>query len=108
LNVARNGFDDLHLGLPLVNRLVHEGVSLSAQCQACAERDVCGGASLTTRYAKANGFDNPSVWCADMLELIAHIRARVQPELGELMFPETVCQQETDLPIPAVAATGSF
>jgi uncharacterized protein len=108
LNVARNGFDDLHLGLPLVNRLVHEGVSLSAQCQACAERDVCGGASLTTRYAKANCFDNPSVWCADMLELIAHIRARVQPELGELMFPETVCQQETDLPIPAVAATGSF
>ena len=107
LNVARHGFDDLHLGLPLVNHLVHEGLSLSAQCQACAERDVCGGGAVTTRYAKANGFDNPSVWCADMLELIAHIRARVGPALGERAFPETVCQVETDLPIPA-AATGSF
>jgi len=107
LNVARNGFDDLHLGLPLVNRLVHEGLSLSAQCQACAERDVCGGGAVTTRYAKANGFDNPSVWCADMLELVAHIRARVGSELGQRTFPETVCQVETGLQIPA-AATGRF
>jgi len=98
LNVARHGFDDLHLGLPLVNHLVHEGLSLSAQCQACPERDVCGGGAVTTRYAKANGFDNPSVWCADMLALIGHIRARA--------FPETVWQVETDLPIPAAA--GSF
>ena len=107
LNVARHGFDDLHLGLPLVNRLVHEGLSLSAQCQACAERDVCGGGAVTTRYAKANGFDNPSVWCADMLELIGHIRARVGLGLGEQAFPETVCQVETDFLIPA-AATGPF
>jgi uncharacterized protein len=107
LNVARNGFDDLHLGLPLVNRLVHEGLSLSAQCQACAERDVCGGGAVTTRYAKANGFDNPSVWCADMLELIAHIRARVGSALGERTFPETICQVETGVQIPA-AATGRF
>jgi len=106
LNVARHGFDDLHLGLPLVNRLVHEGLSLSAQCQACPERDVCGGGAVSTRYAKANGFDNPSVWCADMLELIGHIRARVGLGLGERALPETVCQVETDLPMPA--ATASF
>ena len=108
LNVAQHGFDDLHLGLPLVNRLVHEGLSLSAQCQACPERDVCGGGAVTTRYAKANGFDNPSVWCADMLELIGHIRARVQPALSEWASPETVCQKGTDLPMPAAVATGSF
>ena len=106
LNVARHGFDDLHLGLPLVNRLVHEGLSLSAQCQACAERDVCGGGAVSTRYAKAKGFDNPSVWCADMLELIGHIRARIGPGLGERALPETVCQVETDLSMPV--ATGSF
>lgn len=105
LNVARHGFDDLHLGLPLVNRLVHEGLSLSPQCQACAERDVCGGGAVSTRYAKANGFDNPSVWCADMLELIGHIRARVGPGLSERALPETVCQVETDLPMPAAIAS---
>lgn len=107
LNVARHGLDDLHLGLPLVNRLVHEGLPLSAQCRACPERDVCGGGAVTTRYAKVNGFDNPSVWCGDMLELLAHIRARVRARLGEQALPETVCQQETGVPIPA-AATVSF
>jgi uncharacterized protein len=77
LNVLRNGFDDLHLGLPVVYQLVHQGVPLSPACQACSERDVCGGGYLPHRYSRANGFDNPSVWCADILKLLAHIRHRV-------------------------------
>src|SRR6185503_17744608 len=34
----------------------------------------------------------------DMLKLIAHIRARLQPALGERAFPETVCQQQNGSP----------
>lgn len=77
LNVFQHGFDELHLGLPLVHRLVHEGIPLSATCQACPERSICGGGTLPHRYARANGFDNPSVWCADIQRLIAHIRRRL-------------------------------
>ncbi|HVG38600.1 MAG TPA: hypothetical protein VM870_04895 [Pyrinomonadaceae bacterium] len=77
LNVLRNGFDDLHLGLPLVHQLIHQGVPLPAACQICPEKDVCGGGYLPHRYARANGFDNPSVWCADILKLITHIRRRI-------------------------------
>lgn len=78
LNVSQHGFNDLHLGLPLVHRLVSEGVPLSSKCQACPERDVCGGGGVPHRYAKANGFDNPSIWCEDLLKLITHIRSQVQ------------------------------
>lgn len=78
LNVSQHGFDDLHLGLPLVYRLVHEGIPLSNQCHTCPERDVCGGGSVPNRYARANGFDNPSVWCEDLLKLLAHIRSQIQ------------------------------
>jgi uncharacterized protein len=77
LNVQRNGFDELHLGQPLLHRIVHEGMPLSALCQACRERDVCGGGYLPHRYARATGFDNPSVWCADILKLLTHIRSRI-------------------------------
>jgi uncharacterized protein len=82
LNVLRSDFDDLRLGLPLVHQAVHEGFPLASQCRSCPERKVCGGGYLPHRYARANGFDNPSVWCADILKLLGHLRAYLaaQPE----------------------------
>jgi uncharacterized protein len=71
LNVFEHGLDDLHLGLPFVHRLVHEGMPLSATCQACPENRICGGGYLPHRYASKNGFDNPSVWCKDILKLLS-------------------------------------
>jgi uncharacterized protein len=78
LNVFQHGFDDLALGLPLLYNVVHKQMPLSPKCRACRERDVCGGGYLPHRYSKANGFDNPSVWCPDLLRLINHIRGHVE------------------------------
>lgn len=80
LNVLDNSFDDLRLGLPLVHKAVHEGMPLPSTCQKCPERKVCGGGYLPHRYSRARGFDNPSVWCADILKLFGHIRNQI----GEL------------------------
>ncbi len=77
LNVFDHSFEDLSKGLPLLHRVIHEGIPLSKTCQTCRERDICGGGYLPHRYSKANGFDNPSVWCADILKLTAHIRSRI-------------------------------
>jgi uncharacterized protein len=77
LDIFSHGFDDLAHGIPLVHRLVNEGLPLSPTCQACHERSVCGGGYLPHRYSRANGFDNPSVWCADILTLVTHIRNSV-------------------------------
>ena len=76
LDVHRHGFDDLGLGLPLVHRAVHEGFPLPVACRACAEREICAGGYLPHRYSRARGFDNRSVWCADILALLAHVRRR--------------------------------
>jgi uncharacterized protein len=76
LNVFEHGFDDFSRGRPFVHRLLYEGVPLAAQCRACPESATCGGGYLPHRYARANGFDNPSVWCKDILKLLAHIRRR--------------------------------
>ncbi len=56
---------------------VMNGMPLPMGCRACPERETCGGGYLPTRYSRERGFDNPSVWCADLLALFAHIRTRM-------------------------------
>ena len=46
-------------------------------CLACQELGVCGGGTPVHRWRDDNGYDNPSVYCADQLLLIGHIRNRL-------------------------------
>lgn len=79
LNVLRHGFDQLNEGNPLLFQLVNEGMPLCEQCQACPERNTCGGGAVPHRYSRANGFMNPSVWCEDMLKFLDHVRQAISP-----------------------------
>lgn len=54
---------------------------LSQTCQRCPVVSVCGGGYYPHRYSKSNGFDNPSVYCADLLRLIVHVRRQVAEDL---------------------------
>jgi uncharacterized protein len=82
LNLFEYGFDDLHKGLPLLHRVVHEGMPMCATCNACRERDTCSGGYLPHRYSSINGFDNPSIWCEDLLTLFAHVRNYIDTKAG--------------------------
>ena len=77
LNVSRNGFDDFTKAEPFVRQCLGSGIPLSATCVQCPQCAICGGGYLPHRYSSLNGFDNPSVWCADILAMLSHIRARV-------------------------------
>lgn len=62
----------------------HDGVAarqgglagLSATCRACPVVDSCGGGLFAHRYRTGSGFDNPSVFCADLKKLIEHVERR--------------------------------
>jgi uncharacterized protein len=43
-------------------------------CLSCPELRVCGGGMTLHRWRDDNGYDNPSVYCADQTLLIDHIR----------------------------------
>ncbi|GAB4022748.1 radical SAM protein [Spirosoma koreense] len=83
----------------LVDALSHELMALhrnshqqlSSTCQKCPIVAVCGGGFLAHRYSQINGFDNPSVYCRDLLRLITHIQNKVCAFL-----PAELCQ-EADL-----------
>lgn len=81
LNVDGADFSELARTSPF-HATIMDGLPLPTGCRACPERETCAGGQLPNRYSKARGFDNPSVWCADLLALFRHARMRlgVSPE----------------------------
>jgi uncharacterized protein len=74
-SVFSHSFDAL-LALPTVPEY---GVGrLSRECRACPVVDVCGGGIRAHRHGRGAGFDNPSVYCADLVYLIGHVDARMR------------------------------
>lgn len=75
---------------PLDAALRHPGVvarqigieGLSPTCRSCSIRDVCGGGFFIHRYRAGSGFLNPTVYCPDMMRIIAHVRTRVAKDLA--------------------------
>ncbi|MEU4156496.1 FxsB family cyclophane-forming radical SAM/SPASM peptide maturase [Actinoplanes sp. NPDC026670] len=55
--------------------------ALAPACRACPVQQICGGGHYVHRYRAGAGFRNPSVYCADMLQLIGHIHTRVTADL---------------------------
>ncbi|MGW1491102.1 FxsB family cyclophane-forming radical SAM/SPASM peptide maturase [Streptomyces sp. NPDC002402] len=49
---------------------------LGEQCRSCPVVTSCGGGLYAHRYRTGSGFDNPSVFCPDLMELITNIRSR--------------------------------
>jgi uncharacterized protein len=87
LNVLHHGFDDLELGLPLVHKTIRGGFPLPTECGLCPERQICAGGYLPHRYSRKNGFDNPSVWCRDILKILAKMRAYLQADGLPMVAP---------------------
>jgi uncharacterized protein len=54
-----------------------EGVAPPEGCRRCPEVDTCAGGHLSHRYSRERLFDNPSVWCEDLLRLLGHLRERL-------------------------------
>jgi uncharacterized protein len=81
-HVTRDSFATVLL-LPSIAARQIGGRALSARCGACEIQRICGGGLYAHRYRTGSGFANPSVYCDDLLRLIAHIRTVVARDLGD-------------------------
>lgn len=59
------------------------GQPTPSACQNCVESRTCAGGHLPHRYSRLNGFDNPSVWCGDLLKLFRHVRSELDVDHAE-------------------------
>jgi uncharacterized protein len=83
LNVLEHDFHAIREASALHSAVMFDGVELPTACRSCRERETCAGGYLPHRHSLSNGFDNPSVWCADILELFDHIRISLGVSVDE-------------------------
>jgi uncharacterized protein len=60
--------------LPVITARQHGLAGLSATCRACPVVTSCGGGLYAHRFRTGSGFDNPSVYCGDLMKIITHVR----------------------------------
>lgn len=78
LNVIDNDIIEICDSDNLHARYIFEPTTLPDDCRTCQERDTCGGGYLPHRWSSSRLFNNPSVWCQDLLKLFNHIRHRLE------------------------------
>jgi uncharacterized protein len=76
LNVQRDELDAI-FETDLARKVQLRGQYLCPTCERCELKRVCGGGHLPNRYSAQNQFDNPSVFCPDLIHLISHIQRAV-------------------------------
>lgn len=82
MHVATHSFDDARQHNMVVAR--QSGlVALPETCVRCPIVKTCGGGYFPHRYSARTGFANPSVYCADLFELITHIRRTLRRTLRQ-------------------------
>jgi uncharacterized protein len=82
LHVRSDSFDRA-LTLPgVIARQIGER-ALCDICTECPIYRVCGAGLYAHRYRAENGFDNPSVYCADLQRLIYHVRRVAQAQVDD-------------------------
>lgn len=83
LNVLTSDFAEILDTEAMHKKAIFQGMELPSGCRTCPERDTCAGGYLPHRFSQARGFDNPSVWCADLLKLFTHLRNRLGVSVDE-------------------------
>jgi len=86
-NVFENDFNTVAADFAVRNR--QSGAeTLCQKCKDCPVVNICGGGYLPHRYSVERGFDNPSIYSADLEKLIRHIHAVVFNQLENIQFKE--------------------
>lgn len=94
ININTNSFDDVFDNV-LAEIYYNSGKYLAKKCLACPINEICGGGYLPHRYSSINGFNNPSVYCSDLLKLITHLQNRIVDSLPEKIKIETGIEKLT-------------
>jgi uncharacterized protein len=85
LDIAASSFDDVLYHPTTVARQIG-AEALSEECRACPVQEICGGGLYPHRYREGDGFRNPSVYCADLLQVIRHVRRQLTCDLSRLCW----------------------
>lgn len=94
LNINSNAIDEI-ASSDLIDVYYNSGKYLPEKCLACPVGDICGGGYLPHRYSAEKGFNNPSVYCNDLLKIITHIQNTIIDAMPEQFIKDTGLEKLT-------------
>lgn len=95
MNINTHDFKDI-IQLPLGKLYFEDSTEkLCSKCLECPVVSVCKGGRLVHRHKKENGFNNPSVYCEDMIMLISHIQNKMM-ELVPSMYDDSISKMNPE------------
>lgn len=97
-NIASAALDDA-FEHPLIKLYYKSNERLCKTCRQCLLKRVCSGGYLPHRYREENGFDNPSIYCRDLMKLITEIQNWVCANI-----PDDLRDQQGLVPLSYVEA----
>jgi uncharacterized protein len=93
---------------PLWREVLRSSLYLPETCRGCDYHRVCGGGHIGTRWSRERRFDNPSVYCEDIQEILAHVWSRMLADIElavdrrhELPLAELLSAREVGVPARA-------
>jgi len=94
MNVLTNEFDEA-LETPLASMYYDSHHILCEKCKRCPINNICGSGFLPHRYSTENGFNNPSVYCNDLIKIITHIQNNLVDYLPDDIILESGIEKIT-------------
>jgi len=88
-HVNNNDFDEMYSNSELAKLYYNAHHNLNEKCMSCPLEEICGGGFLGHRYSLENEFDNPSVYCKEIVKIISHIQNRIMESLPSEVLLET-------------------
>ena len=80
LSVFNNKLNDITAD-PIWLKLYFESSDTPRECRTCRHKNSCGGGNVVERWSSANGFDNKSVYCSDLMKIYDHVGERILEHL---------------------------
>jgi uncharacterized protein len=80
MNIFEHGFHAIQAD-PLWREVYEASTTLPSKCQRCPYVQACGGGHIASRWSKSRRYDNPSVYCEDIKDILRHIWSRMLPDL---------------------------
>jgi uncharacterized protein len=76
LNIFEHEFQDIKRD-PTWIEVLNASLNLPIVCQECPYKQACGGGHIASRWSKKNRWNNPSVYCDDIKNIMGHIWNRI-------------------------------
>ncbi|MBS7230170.1 radical SAM protein [Flavobacterium psychroterrae] len=80
-NVIKDELSAIYQGSELARKYYNGHDNLCRVCNNCSLESICGGGYLGHRFSPINQFDNPSIYCKEIVEIICHIQNQLLKEL---------------------------